>query len=835
MVNQLIYIYFGRLTEFFCIMKKYYEHIRRKYGVHVCINLKQYSNQQRKLAKQKQNLKFLLTCRQYGFIPNHLINSTRNTKRIICSNELSTHYEKIQLKFHQKLLNLQISDFHKKIKLIAYTLRQLDLRIKDNLTADEYKQFMINQIQVYKNIFTKKQVETANKIDKLKKTFWTKFNIKFHEKWFVNISDIEFPLEIKWLLSMGKKFAMPIREKDFPLFQLIADGEEVIRTLKDEKTQEEMRAQYSNMLHSFQRHQHNGIFEKYVIKVYKETSDFLKRNKNVIIIPADKGNVTVAMNKNEYDEKMRDLLSDLSTYKLEKTDPTTSLQTKNNSIVKWLYSKKIIDYSQKATMTTYTAQLPSIYGLPKIHKQNSPLRPITSSMKLPCYELSKYIGKILQNVTNNSIYSVKNSFEFIEKAKLLKLHDNDVLVSFDAVSLFTNIPVQLAINIVKKKWNFIKEHTKLSLTKFLEILNFCLNENILLQYNNKVYKQIHGMPMGNPLSPTIADLVLDFLLDESFQVLERPKFLSKYVDDIFVVMDYRKIDDMLLVFNGFDSKIQFTIEEEHNREIAFLDVKVYRDEGRLSFNWHQKPTASGRLINFRSNQPKHTIINTASNLINKVFMLSDKKFHNTNEQILTRILTDNGYPHKIIRSLILRHKTRTISTVPTNVIESVYKSSVYVPRLAENFKHKISKNSTGIHMAYKSHHTISSIFTKLKARPNREKLTDIIYKINCKGNANDPCNLCYVGTTKNFLKQRLVGHKSDIRLKNVSKTALSKHSVEKDHQPDFDNTEILQREKNISKRYTLETLHILNNNNNMNRKQDTQNISSIYRSLVSSK
>lgn len=147
----------------------------------------------------------------------------------------------------------------------------------------------------------------------------------------------------------------------------------------------------------------------------------------------------------------------------------------------------------------------------------------------------------------------------------------------------------------------------------------------------------------------------------------------------------------------------------------------------------------------------------------------------------------------------------------------------------------MAKTNKEVHMAYKSHHTVASLFSKLKGKQDKDRTTDVVYKINCDGKTDETCNLCYIGTTKQLLKQRMANHRSDIRLKDTAKTALAKHSVDNNHQPDFANVEILQTERNVSKRYTLETLHILNNHNNMNRKQDTQNISTVYCALVSSK
>lgn len=591
------------------------------------------------------------------------------------------------------------------------------------------------------------------------------------------------------------------------------------------------------MLHSFQRHQQNDQFSKYVLYVNKQAISFLKKHKNIVILPADKGNVTVAMMREDYDEKMSHLLSDRSTYWRVRQNPTTTLQARNNNIVKWLHNNKIVDDREKTKMTTYTAQLPSIYGLPKIHKRDVPMRPIISSMKLPCYELSKFVGRILQCVTNNSKYTVRNSFEFVNKAKKINIKENEVLVSFDVISLFTNIPTQFAINLLKTKWTTISKHTKMTQSKFLEVLDFCLKENNYLQYKTDIYKQIFGMPMGNPLSPTIADIVMDHLLDQCFDSSpNRPSFIAKYVDDIFAIIDKNYIDDVLQTLNKFHSKLQFTVEHENNCAISFLDVKIIRNNNKLKFDWFQKDTCSGRLTNFRSNHAKHIKINTAYNMIHKVLTISDEEFHQTNERRITNILRDNGYPNTIIRELFLKHKYRRPKEpdeLPTN--NGFFNSVTYIPKLTDNFKQAIQNNIQDIRLAFKSNRTLGNLFSNLKAKTEKDQQSDVIYKINCKGKSQEPCNLCYIGTTKQLLRQRLSNHKSDIKSNNPAKTALALHAIENGHHPDFDGAEVLQTEKHISKRYTLETLHILNNKNNMNRKQDTQDISSIYCYLISSK
>jgi len=86
-----------------------------------------------------------------------------------------------------------------------------------------------------------------------------------------------------------------------------------------------------------------------------------------------------------------------------------------------------------------------LYGLPKLHKPGIPMRPIVSFCGSPTYELSKYLTTILQPLTDKSRYKLQSTENFIGIIKTVQIPDGYKLVSFDVKSLFTSIPLQLAL------------------------------------------------------------------------------------------------------------------------------------------------------------------------------------------------------------------------------------------------------------------------------------------------------------------------------------------------------------------------------------------------------
>ncbi|XP_075158011.1 uncharacterized protein LOC142231281 [Haematobia irritans] len=621
-----------------------------------------------------------------------------------------------------KILKLLIEYKHKQIHENRQNILTAQTQLTQLLSQQDLSSYLGSENTLYNSVTHKNKTTHIKKLDILKQQHKKQLNIRTHNNWFVNKTEKDIPREVQWILSLGPKHALPHNNKSFPLLQVIAEGEDCVQTIESREEQEMARTKLTTLINDHLRRSQMSLRDKYISSTVVQTRQYLKENDDILILSADKGGKTVAMNKIDYDLKMKEILHDMCTYKRIKIDPTSRLQTKNNKLVEKLYNLNIITEQEKNKLTSRTAVAPRIYGLPKIHKESTPLRPICSSIDSPSYNLSKYIVGILRNITLDSKYNVKDSADFKTRLENMTIEDDEVLISFDVVSLFPSIPVKLAIQTIERKWTIIEQYTNMTKDLFIDLITFCIKDTRYFKFEDKIYEQLKGMPMGSPASPIVADIIMEELLDEVFKNITKPPILTKYVDDIFAIIKASEVDETLKALNSFNRQIQFTKELEQDNKLPYLDVIIHRQGNQLRLNWYQKPTASGRLLNFYSKHSKRIIINTATNFIRRVFNISDPEFHSENENKIKRILQDNNFPQRTIYQLLSKvkanlHNNRELTKKKDS---KIYKPVTYIPNFSERLSKSDIYNKEKYQLALKTTNTVNGLFSKTKTKIKNE-------------------------------------------------------------------------------------------------------------------
>ena len=113
-----------------------------------------------------------------------------------------------------------------------------------------------------------------------------------------------------------------------------------------------------------------------------------------------------------------------------------------------------------------------------------------------------------------------------------------------------------------------------------------------------------------------------------------------------------KITIFYNLLNSIDPHIKFTMEQELDGKLSFLDTSVTRNNGSLLINVYRKPTHTDRYLDYNSHHDKQHKVSTAQTLLHRAATLP-----NTNEgkqqehKHITDALLLNGYPRKFLQEV----------------------------------------------------------------------------------------------------------------------------------------------------------------------------------------
>jgi hypothetical protein len=168
-----------------------------------------------------------------------------------------------------------------------------------------------------------------------------------------------------------------------------------------------------------------------------------------------------------------------------KKDPTESVERKTVLLLK----KSSFSEEVSEQLRSQGSRHPSLYGLLKIHKQGVLLRPIVTTIGGPTYRLAKHLDGLLGSHIGSFPHHVRNSTEFVHTLGSLHVGPQDIMITFDVVSLFTRVPLKETMSLLSR--HFEED----ILTLFRHVLT-----SSHFSFTGQFYEQIDGVAMGSPVS-----------------------------------------------------------------------------------------------------------------------------------------------------------------------------------------------------------------------------------------------------------------------------------------------------------------------------------------------
>ena len=189
----------------------------------------------------------------------------------------------------------------------------------------------------------------------------------------------------------------------------------------------------------------------------------------------------VIMDRQDYISKDNTLLNE-NTYRSIPQHPTNTIKSKLINILKRVKSQTGPSNQTYKSMYPTGCVPPKFYGLPRIHKLDTPLRPIVSSCGLVRYGVAKELAKILKPLVGKSPHHINSTQDFVEQVRHITLVPGECLSSYDVSALFTLVPIDPALTIIKdllEKGPTLKDRTVMGVNDIILLLEFCLKNTVL--------------------------------------------------------------------------------------------------------------------------------------------------------------------------------------------------------------------------------------------------------------------------------------------------------------------------------------------------------------------
>lgn len=694
-----------------------------------------------RLVRSKCREQFLVACQERGIYTSGLISKIQRN-RLRPSTEICDRYQQSELYD----IRQRISSYTAQISLMKGFVSSLSL-----LMFCRYQKFTKGILDRVRQQESKRQTRIMSH-----DSICALFPLDNVDKRIVNLSSHELSGLEKQALINGLDFCVAPVRVDRNLVD--AEVEKAFRQCSDLTpfNEDNIPALKANLVRLSAAYSRTPIDRGILSRRHLEAVERLRKKDDLMILKPDKGNGVVLMDRCSYVSKMNDILKNESKFKVDikQKDRSKKLSSSVNDLVKRLQNLQILRPEQ-ARCFTRSSQIPRLYGLPKLHKTNIPLRPILSMSGSPVHSLSRWLVDKLKPVQEFfTQFTVKDSFLFADMVRDIDL-SSVTMYSFDVQSLFTNVPVYETVELIIDAIQKYQIPCDVPIHVLREGLLLCTT-GIQFLFDGKLYTQVDGVAMGSCLGPVLADIFMGIIETRIQSIInDECKLYVRYVDDCFLLLENEKnVDDILSHFNNVHPNIVFTYETECNDRLPFLDVLITRaGNGTSHLSIYRKPTWSGIYTNFRSFVPTSYKVGLIKSLVSRARKICSTGSLQQEIQQIVGTLKENGYPSEFIE----RHMPSAV-TVPKEYGPERKRILLKLPFIGDKTALRFKKCFSNAFHEFPCAKIVCLFSTRRLPVPSpKDRLpvlsnSNVIYKFACT------CGCSYIGRTSRCLRERVTEH-----------------------------------------------------------------------------
>ena len=120
-------------------------------------------------------------------------------------------------------------------------------------------------------------------------------------------------------------------------------------------------------------------------------------------------------------------------------------------------------------------------------------------------------------------------------------------------------------------------------------------------FNSKFYQQTDGVAIGGTACSTTAEIYMQAHESTAISTaLHPPKTWERFVDDVYSIVKRTHLENFFHHISNIHQNIKFTMEEESNGELAFLDTLLKPNNGEISVLVYRESTHTDQCLHYSS-------------------------------------------------------------------------------------------------------------------------------------------------------------------------------------------------------------------------------------------